>query len=281
MGSIDSATRTVGGGDETDEFRVLITGFGIASSLPEYLPWDRVKDPARRTSSKMPRVRLLVHKPAVRVSYDTVRELVPRLWDQEDCHGDDEEVVVEAAGEETGSWSSTSRNRGGGGGGYDLALHIGMAGPPVRYSIERRGHRDGYRHRDVDGKYLEDDKRREREGNDWIWHGVPEELLTDLDIEDIYKRWVGRCPDGGESGPELRISEDPGHYLCDFIYFTSLAHLYKQQRTRNVLFLHVPASGTAESVQTGTELATQLLRAMVESEVERRSKASRGLGPIS
>lgn len=273
----------------------------------------------------MPRVRLLVHKPAVRVSYDTVRELVPRLWDQEDCHDDDEEVVVEAAGEETGSWSSTSRNRGGGGGGYDLALHIGMAGPPVRYSIERRGHRDGYRHRDVDGKYLEDDKRREREGDDWIWHGVPEELLTDLDIEDIYKRWVKRCPvrhiiiiilllfcfssfffflllvtyvvictsvsyllsltriiqDGGESGPELRISEDPGHYLCDFIYFTSLAHLYKQQRTRNVLFLHVPASGTAESVQTGTELATQLLRAMVESEVERRSKASRGLGPIS
>ncbi|KAF7514525.1 hypothetical protein G7054_g15237 [Neopestalotiopsis clavispora] len=243
MGSIDSATRTVGGGDETDEFRVLITGFG----------------------------------PAVRVSYDTVRELVPRLWDQEDCRDDDEEVVVEAAGEETSSWSS--RNRGGGG--YDLALHIGMAGPPVRYSIERRGHRDGYRHRDVDGKYLEDDKRREREGDDWIWHGVPEELLTDLDIEDIYKRWVGRCPDGGESGPELRISEDPGHYLCDFIYFTSLAHLYKQQRTRNVLFLHVPASGTAESVQTGTELATQLLRAMVESEVERRSKASKGLGPIS
>lgn len=29
MGSIDSATRTVGGGDETDEFRVLITGFGV------------------------------------------------------------------------------------------------------------------------------------------------------------------------------------------------------------------------------------------------------------
>lgn len=125
----------------------------------------------------MPRVRLLVHKPAVRVSYDTVRELVPRLWD-----GDEEK---RGAGGEDGDER-----------GYDLALHIGMAGPPVRYSIERRGHRDGYRHRDVDGKYLEDDKRREREGDGWVWHGVPSELLTDLDIEDIYEKWVGRCPVG-------------------------------------------------------------------------------------
>ncbi|KAI0140835.1 putative pyroglutamyl peptidase type I [Pestalotiopsis sp. NC0098] len=272
MGSIDSATRRVVSDEQgDDEFRVLITGFGpfkegypinpsweIASSLPDYLPWDRVKDPARRTSPKMPRVRLLVHKPAVRVSYDTVRELVPRLWD-----GDEEER--RRAGEEDGNNER----------GYDLALHIGMAGPPVRYSIERRGHRDGYRHRDVDGKYLDDDKRREREGDDWVWHGVPSELLTDLDIEGIYEKWVGRCPD---NGPELRISEDPGHYLCDFIYFTSLAHLYKQHRPRNVLFLHVPASGAPESVRTGTELATQLLRAMVESEVEKRSKASEAPG---
>lgn len=125
----------------------------------------------------MPRVRLLVHKPAVRVSYDTVRELVPWLWD-----GDEEER--RRAGEEDGNDER----------GYDLALHIGMAGPPVRYSIERRGHRDGYRHRDVDGKYLDDDKRREREGDDWVWHGVPSELLTDLDIEGIYGKWVGRCP---------------------------------------------------------------------------------------
>lgn len=230
----------------------------------------------------MPRVRLLVHKPAVRVSYDTVRELVPRLWD-----GDEEER--RRAGEEDGNDER----------GYDLALHIGMAGPPVRYSIERRGHRDGYRHRDVDGKYLDDDKRREREGDDWVWHGVPSELLTDLDIEGIYEKWVGRCPVGclfffffscilhtlltemensQDNGPELRISEDPGHYLCDFIYFTSLAHLYKQHRPRNVLFLHVPASGAPESVRTGTELATQLLRAMVESEVEKRSKASEAPG---
>lgn len=127
------------------------------------MPWDRVKDPARKTSSAMPRVRLLVHPQPVRVNYQTVRELVPTMWDNPNQK-------------------------------IDLALHIGMAGPPVRYSIERRGHRDGYKHKDVDGNFLEDEARREREGSDWIWNGAPEELITDLDIEDVYKRWVSRCP---------------------------------------------------------------------------------------
>lgn len=80
-----------------------------------------------------------------------------------------------------------------------------------------------------------------------------------------------RPQDYGKDGPELRISEDPGRYLCDFIYFSSLAHLYKHHRTRKVLFLHVPAHGSADFVKTGTELATQLLRSMVESEMESRA----------
>ncbi|KAK9418477.1 hypothetical protein SUNI508_07965 [Seiridium unicorne] len=267
MGSIDSLPKDVSGAEEK-ELTVLVTGFGpfkdgypinpsweIASSLPKYLPWDRVKDPSHRTSSKMPRVRLLVYPQAVRVNYQTVREVVPPLWDNPDQK-------------------------------IDLALHIGMAGPTNRYSIERRGHRDGYRHKDVDGNFLEDEKRHEREGDEWIWHGTPSELLTDLDIGDIYQRWVRRSPerpytdnflpaqDNGGNGPELRISEDPGHYLCDFIYFTSLAHLYKQHRPRQVLFLHVPANGAPDFIKTGTELATQLLRSMVESEVEKKATDS-------
>jgi pyroglutamyl-peptidase len=135
----------------------------IASSLPKYLPWDKFKDPAHKSSAKLPKVRLLVHPGPVRVNYDVVRDLVPTLWDNPDQK-------------------------------IDLALHIGMAGPPVVYSIEHRAHRDGYSRKDVDGQLLEDEKRHESEGSDWIWHGVPNELFTDLDIDDIFKRWVGRCP---------------------------------------------------------------------------------------
>lgn len=63
----------------------------------------------------------------------------------------------------------------------------------------------------------------------------------------------------------LHISEDAGRYLCDFIYFSSLAHLYKQQRPRKVIFFHVPLQPDQESLSRGKELALQLIRAICET----------------
>lgn len=71
---------------------------------------------------------------------------------------------------------------------------------------------------------------------------------------------------------DLRISEDAGHYLCDFIYYSSLAHLWKQQRSRKLTFLHVPADASERSVELGRELAVNLIRAVVDSEVNRRRR---------
>lgn len=72
----------------------------------------------------------------------------------------------------------------------DLAIHIGMAGPGKYYCLERRGHRDDYKLRDVDGELLGDEERREREGDRWIWAGLPREIETDLDVEDVLERWI-------------------------------------------------------------------------------------------
>lgn len=69
---------------------------------------------------------------------------------------------------------------------------------------------------------------------------------------------------------DLRISDDAGHYLCDFIYYSSLAHLWKQGRERKLTFFHVPADASKEAVSLGRELCINLIRAMVESEVARR-----------
>ncbi|KAI0387264.1 peptidase [Hypomontagnella monticulosa] len=233
MGSLDTSK---------EELTVLVTGFGpfkeqypinpsweITASLPDYLPPDRVKDPTRQAPSDLPPVRILKHGP-VRVNYQTVRGLVPTLWD-------DPAVKI------------------------DYAIHIGMAGPQPVYQIERRGHRDGYDKTDVDGKLLGDEQRRKLEGDKWIWNDVPSELLTDLDIEKIHKRWVERSP----ANLRLNISEDAGRYLCDFIYFSSLAHLYKQQRPRKVIFFHVPLQPDEESLIRGKELALQLIRAICET----------------
>ncbi|KAF7555632.1 hypothetical protein G7046_g6494 [Stylonectria norvegica] len=149
----------------------------------------------------------------------------------------------------------------------DLAVHIGMAGPRPFYCIERRGHRDGYKFADVDGHKLDDDALRER-GDHWVWEGMPEELETELDADDVLARWQRYSV----KDADLRISEDAGRYMCDFIYYSSLAQLAKQQRPRKVIFLHVPSDASTKSVAQGRELAVNLIRSLVESEVSRRNR---------
>ncbi|KAK1639257.1 hypothetical protein BDP81DRAFT_423788 [Colletotrichum phormii] len=170
--------------DSQDEFTVLVTGFGpfkaqypvnpsweIAHSLPAYLPPLRAKNPkdhhsSTSTSSSRPLlpVRILVHPEAIRVNYQNVRRLVPQLWDP------------------------ATHPR------IDATVHIGMAGPRLFYSIERRGHRDGYAFPDVDGNKLEDDDRRREEGENWVWYGMPSEIETGFDLADVLERWKDHSP---------------------------------------------------------------------------------------
>ncbi|KAI1419269.1 hypothetical protein F5Y12DRAFT_277078 [Xylaria sp. FL1777] len=251
MGSLEAT--------QEKELAVLVTGFGpfkeaypvnpsweIASRLPDYLPADRVKDAAaaaaaRRSATALPPVRILKLPAPIRVNYEYARDLVPKLWNEDDD-------------------GITERK-------IDYAIHVGMAGPQLVYSIERRGHRDGYGTPDVDGMPLEDEKRHAELGERWIWHGVPHELLTDFNIDDVHRRWVGRSP----KNLDLRLSEDAGHYLCDFTYFSSLAHLWKQQRPKKVVFFHVPLHSDADSLKRGVELVLTLIRSIVESELERET----------
>jgi len=142
----------------------------------------------------------------------------------------------------------------------DYMVHIGMASGRRFYSVERRGHRDGYNMRDVDGEFLGDEERQKVEGDKWIWADVPEELETACNIDDIWRRWRIALPN-----TDVRISEDAGRYLCDFIYFSSLAHLEIQKEERRVTFLHVPVDVGDVAVKTGVSVAVELIRAMVQS----------------
>ena len=68
---------------------------------------------------------------------------------------------------------------------------------------------------------------------------------------------------------DLRISEDPGRYLCDFIYYCSLSHLSQAGRPRKVCFLHVPSDASEAAVAHGRELTMNLVRSIAESETAR------------
>lgn len=148
--------------------------YEIARRLPEYLPPRRAKDPSARSdvpaeqTAAVPDVpvRIVVHPEPIHVGYRRVRELVPTFWDRADGGGRTE---------------------------YDLAVHIGMAGPRPHYQIERRGHRQGYRSKDVDGKMLADEDEGGH-GSEWVWYGCPDELESDLDMVDVLGRWQGLSP---------------------------------------------------------------------------------------
>lgn len=70
----------------------------------------------------------------------------------------------------------------------------------------------------------------------------------------------------------LKSSVDAGHFLCDYIYFNSLAYCHRAEERKRVLFMHVPAVRPEpadlyrESIDLGREIAIQLLRSLVESE---------------
>ncbi|CAN8099401.1 unnamed protein product [Discula destructiva] len=238
-----------------EEFVVLVTGFGpfkndfprnpswdIANCLPDYLPILNAKAPGavRESSIALPPVRILVHPDPVRVTYATAHALVPKLWKPD---------------------SSTVPR-------IDFVLHIGMASTQPKYSLEQLGHRDDYHIRDLDGQVPWQDA----DSPEWPWHGVPSQLTTDLDVEDVHQRWQKHLPN---NHIPLNISTNAGHFLCDYIYFNSLALCFKANERRRVAFLHVPAHKPEpeykyeKHIKTGSEIATQLIRSIVESEISR------------
>ncbi|KAI9645418.1 hypothetical protein NHQ30_006157 [Ciborinia camelliae] len=255
MGSIGEKKDT---SPQGEEIRVLVTGFGpfrvqypvnpsweIASRLPSYIPMkaaDEGHHPHARpppNNPPMPRIRVDRFDAPVHVGYKEVRKLIPILLDK---YAPNPEP--------------------------DYILHIGMATGRSFYSCERRGHRRGYLMRDVDGEFLNDEYNRIKEGDKWIWKGCPEELLTSLPFDEMFHQWKEACPE-----VDIRISEDAGNYLCDFIYYSSLAHRYKQNRPNKAMFLHVPVEADRESIEKGVEITIELIRAMVECDLKAQATA--------
>jgi pyroglutamyl-peptidase len=64
---------------------------------------------------------------------------------------------------------------------------------------------------------------------------------------------------------DVRVSEDAGRYLCDFIYFSSLAYLTKKKEEKRVVFLHVPVETEERHIAMGIEATIELIRAIVQS----------------
>lgn len=125
-----------------------------------------------------------MHPEPIKVCYQRVRKLVPELWHLDEDRKNEENADADGDDDEGAEPKPK----------IDFAIHIGMAGPTLNYSIERRGHRDGYSMKDVCGEFLKDQPRKIREGKDWAFADVPAELETDLDLDDVLQRWKANSP---------------------------------------------------------------------------------------
>ncbi|CAE6435884.1 unnamed protein product [Rhizoctonia solani] len=141
---------------------------------------------------------------------------------------------------------------------YDFILHVGV-GLPGRFAIERLAHKTGYNQPDADGRLCDPIKGKSKThdtettgelvkrgfGNGFEQFG--EEIRTGVDVDGIVNHLKSKGLE--HTSP----SNDPGRYLCDFIYFCSLACAQKEERQVKVLFMHVPPVGVPYEVEDMTK----------------------------
>ena len=231
---------------------MLVTGFGpfqekypvnpsfeITRSLPQELP-PLVSDGTK--------INIIPYGSPIRVSYDEVRQSVPKIY----------ESMIDRV---------------------DLVLHIGMASGRNFYTLEEIGHRDGYhKNKDVDGHVLPEDDGVLR------FADCPVAMTTSLNYPEVLRKWqmtvLGLAEESPGFGADCRPSQDAGNYLCDYIYFNSLAWYARQSGNftagmasdRPVLFLHVPAESDDEALARGRAVTIALIEVMAEALVLSRAK---------
>ncbi|KAJ5102669.1 Peptidase C15 pyroglutamyl peptidase I [Penicillium argentinense] len=239
------------------EISVLITGFGpfktnlvnasylIASSLPSSFAYP-TKDGIDR------RVSLHVHPTPIPVAYATVRETLPTILEE---------------------YAAAHDNRR-----PDLIIHIGIASPRLYYSVESLAHRDDYNITDINGRsgYEDGEKRWRGLGLPPILKPGPADPSTPGVLSNpsppgdhFLECWKELAP----PDTDIRISHDAGHYLCDFIYYTSMSLAFRAGHDRNVLFLHVPGASEDANIERGRKVAIALIKSMVTCWIDEKHVA--------
>ncbi|KAK1229173.1 hypothetical protein PQX77_007745 [Marasmius sp. AFHP31] len=282
-------------GNEEGVFHVLLTGFGPFRHYIENPAWLAVK-PLHNTILSLDPDPVVIdgqivtreHNRTIKISaleipmeYEAVLETVPGLHHRPP-------TLPEPVKDDFPPLPA--------GTGYDFIFHLGVAGRgPLR--MEKSAHKLGYHMKDATGKLapmvrsipIEFGRRedevavgeRERIGfelvespaagagdtysarpNRGFGHGYEkfaDEIYTDLDVGRLIQ-------DLRRSGiDQIYSSMDAGHYLCDFMYFCSLAESkrngkpYEKDRNTQVLFVHVPPVGQPLSTEECTEAIKRII----------------------
>jgi pyroglutamyl-peptidase len=141
--------------------------------------------------------------------------------------------------------------------GYDAVLHVGLANKRAHFSLERRSSSGPYADvPDVDGRTLGPEEAAR------LFEGLPAELRPSFDCADVWRRWRDNVRD---AEVDVRPSDDPGTYLCAFVYYLSMGWFHRRGEDRPVVFCHVPNLTSDEEVKTGVDVVVGLIYALVAS----------------
>ncbi|RDW58287.1 hypothetical protein BP5796_12217 [Coleophoma crateriformis] len=236
------------------EVNVVVTGFGVWS---KNVPWP---PPPFNTSwliaDALPRVifrqnkrniRIITYPKPISGTWTGVRELIPQIWDgQKDFFG----LPVDP------KKGSDDRFQ------VHAVLHCGCLDQPGEaFRLERNAFKEEYTLPDNDGLLpSEDDKTG---GGDWI--NFPVMLSTDINTDTVLAAVKAKI-----SGEPLVLSDDPNRYTCGWMYWVSLAELYKRQEKLRALFMHTPIEGKSEDIEIGVKIASIVIQSMVEDLEERK-----------
>ncbi|CAH8444816.1 unnamed protein product [Schistosoma turkestanicum] len=121
----------------------------------------------------------------------------------------------------------------------DLVIHVGMDTSLTMPTLETLSYNSGYDTPDVDGAYC-------RNNGCASIHGEPV-LYCSMNLSKAYGKLV-------DNHITCATSNDPGRFLCGYIYYKSLE--YSPDR---VVFVHVPCSTTMSTENTATSLL-QIIR---------------------
>ncbi|KAG6855843.1 hypothetical protein H0H87_010123 [Tephrocybe sp. NHM501043] len=266
-------------------FRVLVTGFGPFHEYEVNPSWLAVKPLHDTTISPSitaggaPGGHRPIHISALEipVSYNAVLAVVPGLHLRP--------PVLPKEKEPFPLPPST---------GYDFIFHVGVA-PWGPLKVERQGHKVGYKEPDVDKKLAPlahhsskvssrepvvrlgaDDVATSTRGFGINYEAFPDELQSELDVVRLIQELK-------QSGLEIATSMDAGHYLCDFIYYCSLAEAKRnanyneRQGKSQVLFLHCPPINQPHTTAEVTEVVRRII-CWVCKEIEMREDTEKPEG---
>ncbi|KAF1913116.1 hypothetical protein BDU57DRAFT_550842 [Ampelomyces quisqualis] len=235
---------------------VGVTAFGLYASDYEFnasnlvlaaLP-DIIPLPGGRTH-----LRILKY-PEISVTFESVSAAVTEIWNTPSAKWATNLAELNSENTECRKpWKTLCQP--------DIVLHIGQMRSFAGYSFEKLANRDGYVRKDLDNKIPETSPHPQEKGK-WVerkFASNDEILYPAIDIDEVAAKVKAALPDA-----LIRASIDAGRFVCEYTFYSSLAELeIRGQKTKQALFLHVPAKASPEDIKRGVTVVKAYLAAVL------------------